>query len=219
MTTKVSETRAANFFDAYAHDFNAIYGGDNGLFNRIVNRLFRQAMVVRYEKVLAGCQPIAGKTVLDVGCGPGHYSVALAKAGAASVFGIDFAPAMIELAKRRATEATVAEHCRFVDGDFLAHPFTETFDYAVVTGFMDYIRDAEGLVRRVLDLTRDKAFFSFPADGGILAWQRKLRYKSRCDLFMYTRPQLEALFAKLAPGRATIESIGRDFFVTVRAGA
>ncbi|MGH8619263.1 MAG: class I SAM-dependent methyltransferase [Burkholderiales bacterium] len=216
MTNKISEPRAAGFFDAYAHDFNAIYGGDNGPLNRIVNRLFRQAMVVRYEKTLAGCQPVAGKSVLDVGCGPGHYGVALAKAGAGSVFGVDFAPAMIEIAKRQASAAGVADRCRFADGDFLAYPFTEKFDYAVVMGFMDYIRDAEGLVRRVLALTKGRAFFSFPADGGVLAWQRKLRYKSRCDLFMYTAPQLEALFGALAPGRASIESIGRDFFVTVR---
>jgi SAM-dependent methyltransferase len=218
MNVKAGKNRAAGFFDGYAHDFNAIYGGDNGPLNRVINRLFRQAMRVRYEKTLAGCQPIAGKTVLDVGCGPGHYGVALAKAGAAGVFGVDFAPAMIEIAKKNAAEAGVGDRCRFADGDFLTYPFNEKFDYTVVMGFMDYIRDAEALVRRVLEVTRGKAFFSFPADGGFLAWQRKLRYKSRCDLFMYTRPQLEALFGKAAPGRYTIEPIGRDFFVTVRAG-
>lgn len=208
-------SRAADFFHGYAHDFNAIYGDDNGVLNRVINRLFRQAMRVRYEKTLAGCSSVASKSVLDVGCGPGHYSVALAGAGAASVLGLDFAPGMIEIARGNAERAGVAERCRFVQGDFLTYPFDRKFDYTVVMGFMDYVRDAEAVVRRVLELTTERAFFSFPADGGILAWQRKLRYRSRCELFMYTRVQLDTLFGKLAPGRHAIESIGRDYFVTV----
>ncbi|HSD59382.1 MAG TPA: class I SAM-dependent methyltransferase [Burkholderiales bacterium] len=210
-------SRAADFFHGYAHDFNAIYGNDNGALNRLINRLFRQAMRVRYEKTIAGCAPVAGKSVLDVGCGPGHYSVALARAGAATVLGLDFAPGMIEIAKRNAKSAGVAERCRFVQGDFLTYPFEQKFDCTVVMGFMDYMRDADSVVRRVLELTAGRAFFSFPADGGILAWQRKLRYRSRCELFMYNRAQLDALFGKLAPGRHAIEPIGRDFFVTVGA--
>jgi hypothetical protein len=37
---KGSGSRAADFFHGYAHDFNAIYGGDNGVLNRVINRLF-----------------------------------------------------------------------------------------------------------------------------------------------------------------------------------
>ena len=84
--------RTAEFFDAYARDFNAIYGNENTLVNAVVNKLFRKSMVVRYERTLAGCSPIEGKTVIDIGCGPGHYGVALAARGAARVLGVDFAP-------------------------------------------------------------------------------------------------------------------------------
>jgi 2-polyprenyl-3-methyl-5-hydroxy-6-metoxy-1,4-benzoquinol methylase len=213
---KHTHSRASEFFDAYAHDFNAIYGNKHTLFNRMVNNLFRKAMRVRYQKTLEGCQPIQGKTAIDIGCGPGHYSVALARAGAASVFGLDFAESMIDIAAKNADAAGVKDRCRFAYGDFLTYPVEEKFDFAVIMGFMDYIEHPEKVISRVLEITRERAFFSFPMDGGVLAWQRKLRYKSRCELYMYTRPQLQELFARLTDRPVSIERIDRDFFVTVQ---
>jgi hypothetical protein len=51
-------------------------------------------------------------------------------------------------------------------------------------------------------------------EGGLLAWQRKLRYRGRCELYMYTRDQLESLFSSFHGVRAAIEPAARDFFVT-----
>lgn len=210
-----STNRASKFFDVYAHDFNAIYGNQHTLFNRLINNLFRRAMRVRYQKTLEGCQPLEGRMVIDVGCGPGHYSVALARAGAAHVFGLDFAEGMIKIGHSNAVAAGVADRCRFEYGDFLTHPVEGKFDYAVVMGFMDYIREPEEVIGKVLGFSTRRAFFSFPVDGGILAWQRKQRYKSRCELYMYDRTQLEKLFAGVTRHPVSIERIGRDFFVTV----
>lgn len=207
--------RAAQFFDGYAQDFNAIYGNRNSAFNRVVNRLFRKAMRLRYEKTLQGCRPVEGRSVLDVGCGPGHYGIALARAGASRVLGIDFAPAMVELAQRNALELGVTGACRFVQADALAYPLERAWDYAIVMGFMDYVADSEPVIRKVASVTRVRAFFSFPKDGGLLAWQRKLRYRNRCDLYLYTRDKVEALLRRSGISRYTIESADRDFFVTV----
>jgi hypothetical protein len=63
-------------------------------------------------------------------------------------------------------------------------------------------------------LVTDKAFFSFPVGGGLLAWQRSLRYKSKCDLYLYTEADVRKLFDKSAAKRYDIEKISRDFFVT-----
>ena len=209
------ETRTAQFFDTYAKDFNAIYGNENTLVNGVVNKLFRKSMMMRYEKSLAGCQPVQGRTVIDIGCGPGHYAVALAAQGAARVLGVDFAPGMIDIAKKRAERAGVTDRCTFTLGDFLEVSGDEKFDYAIVMGFMDYIEDAGALMRKVLNVCRGKAFFSFPADGGPLAWQRRLRYRSRCELYMYTEPQIRSLVSALGVKSSTIEPISRDFFVTL----
>ena len=99
--------------------------------------------------------------------------------------------------------------------DFYTYQPQDIFDYVIVMGFMDYMPDAEKVVAKVLSLTRHKAFFSFPVAGGILGWQRQMRYKKRCDLFLYTEPQLKQLFAKFPEAKATIEPISRDFFVTL----
>jgi len=172
-------------------------------------------MKLRYEETLKGCTPIAGKTVLDVGCGPGHYAVALARRGAAQVLGLDFAPGMLELARARAEQAGVAARCRFEAADFLTYPLDgRTFDYTVVMGFMDYVRDPGPVIAKVLNATREKAFFSFPAAGGLLAWQRRRRYRQRCDLFLYTEKDLSRLFA-MTGARGAIKRLARDYCVTI----
>lgn len=204
----------AEFFDRYAADFDSIYGNSGGLANDIANKLFRRSMKLRFVKTLEGCQPVRGKDVLDIGCGPGHYSVALARMGARSVLGVDFAGGMLGIARARAEEAGVGEICRFESADFFTHTFPNRFDYVIVMGFMDYVEDAEAAIRRVLDLTRGKAFFSFPVAGGLLGWQRKLRYRERCALYLYTRNQIEQLFESVGEAEVVIDKIDRDFFVT-----
>ncbi len=211
----MSTNRTSQFFDSYAHDFNAIYGNSNTFVDRWINRYFRTSMRLRYEMTIAGCSPIEGKSVLDIGCGPGHYGVTLAKRGARQVLGIDFADEMIALANQNAQSAGVDDRCHFARRDFLADPIGDRYDYAIAMGFMDYMSDPRRTVEKVLAVTKTKAFFSFPAEGGILAWQRKLRYRSRCPLYMYSLPQLHQLFSKLSPEHLRCERIARDYFVTV----
>jgi SAM-dependent methyltransferase len=210
-----SATQTADFFHGYADDFNAIYSNRNGLFRSLINRTFRKSMHLRYVKSLEGCTPIVARTVLDVGCGPGHYSIALARRGAARVFGIDFAEGMIDLAREQAKRAGVGDTCEFQAGDFYKFEPAEPFDFVVVMGFMDYVREPEKLIERVVSLTRRKAFFSFPVAGGILGWQRQLRYKRRCPLYLYHLSDLERIFAPYQSERVDIEPISRDYFVTV----
>ncbi len=212
--TSAPADRTSDFFHRYARDFDAIYGTRNTFLNRLVNTFLRRSMKLRYEETLKGCDPIAGRSVLDVGCGPGHYAVALARRGAAYVLGLDFAPEMLDLARARAAAAGVAERCRFELGDFLAYPLTETFDYAVVMGFMDYVRDPGAVIAKVLQATKSKAFFSFPAAGGLLAWQRRLRYRQRCDLFLYSEAGLKKLFSGTGSGWE-LKRLARDYFITV----
>jgi 2-polyprenyl-3-methyl-5-hydroxy-6-metoxy-1,4-benzoquinol methylase len=205
----------ADFFDSYAWNFNAIYGNKNTLVNNIVNKLFRKSMRDRFLKSIEGCDPIEGRSVIDIGCGPGHYAVSLAARGAGHVCGIDFAESMISLAKSNAGQAGVAERCRFVLGDFMSFEADRKYDYSIAMGFMDYIENPEELVNKVTVITGSKAFFSFPSDSGFLAWQRRIRYKKRCDLFMYNVGSLYELFSRIECKNVHIEKISRDYFVTL----
>lgn len=209
------ETDTCKFFDSYAESFSAIYGNKNSFLNTLVNRYFRKSMKLRYFKTLDGCEPLQGKSVIDIGCGPGHYGIALAARGAKNILGIDFSKSMVELAERNAERHAVRDKCTYVCADFLSYEIGGRFDYSIVMGFMDYIKEPESVIGKTLSATRSKAFFSFPSEGGILAFQRKLRYQSRCDLFMYDIRQLNNLFKGQRARDVQIEKISRDFFVTV----
>ena len=205
----------SEFFNRYARDFDAFYGTRNDLFNRLINRYFRRSMRLRFEKTIAGCHPIQGGSVIDIGCGPGLYAITLARRGANPVVGVDLAEAMLSIARRHAHEAGVAEKCSWVLGDFLAYPVERKYDYAIVMGFMDYVADPIPLVRKVLSITNRRAFFSFPLAGGFMAWQRKVRYRRRCPLFMYSAERVQRLFRDATARPVDIEPIGRDLFVSV----
>ena len=211
----MSSDRTQSFFDGYAADFGSIYNTGTGVFRNWINRTFRTSMMLRYAKTLEGCAPVQGKTVLDIGCGPGHYSVALAERGAAHVVGLDFAEGMLKLASERATLAGVTDRCDFRNQDFFSFDERESFDYLILMGLMDYMAEPRKVIEKVLTLTRSKAFLSFPVDGGFIAWPRKLRYRRRCDLFLYTRRQLEELFLPFTGVDVEIEDISQDFFVTI----
>jgi 2-polyprenyl-3-methyl-5-hydroxy-6-metoxy-1,4-benzoquinol methylase len=210
----MTDTRTQGFFHQYADDFDAIYSTQTGLVNGIVNNLFRKSMKLRFVDAVENCQPIEGRTVLDVGCGPGHYSITLAKRGAGHCTGIDFADGMLKIARQHANQAGVGNRCEFKVADFNTFTSREAFDYVIVMGFMDYMAEPRKIIEKALSLTRSKAMFSFPVAGGLLAWQRSLRYKKRCDLFLYRREELEKLFASFPGVKVTIEPIARDFFVT-----
>lgn len=209
------ENKTANFFSDYSKKFNAIYGTKNGIFQKAINRLFRKSMLIRFNQTLLICRPIEGKTVLDIGCGPGHYCIAFAQQGAKEVLGIDFAPAMIELAISQAKTAGVDNICKFKIMDFMDLDTDRKFDYVILTGFMDYIKDPNPILQKVRNLTADKAIFSFPASGGFLAWQRKIRYRNKCPLYLYSKPQLEALFAHIEGWNISIAKFSRDYIVVM----
>lgn len=65
-----------------------------------------------WEKL--GLQP--GMNICDITCGPGLYTVELAKRGC-TVTGIDFAPAAIAYARNLAIQAGVADRCTFIEQD------------------------------------------------------------------------------------------------------
>lgn len=213
----MSIPQVSEFFNSYAHDFDAIYGTRNSLIGSIINRLFRQSMKLRYLRTLRACSPVIGHSVLDIGCGPGHYSVALAKMGASEVLGIDFAESMLGIARKRASAQGVLGTCSFERRDFLVDKIDRRYDFTILMGIMDYITEPLETVRKAISLTKKRAFFSFPLDGGLLGWQRKLRYSSRCKLFLYSRAQVHRIFSHFSEVKFQIENLKRDLFVVADA--
>lgn len=90
---------------------------------------------------LAFCQALAAEaeSVLDLGCGTGELAVALADGR--RVVGVDPAPAMLAIARKKPG----AEGVRFVEGDARALRLGQRFDLVVLTGhaFQVFLSEAD----------------------------------------------------------------------------
>lgn len=208
--------RVAAFFDREAARFPIVHQEDASWLSRLGNTLFRRSLRLRYDRVMAECAGTNGARVLDIGCGPGTYSIALAQTGAQSVVGIDLAPGMVEIAQKRATQAGVGRRCEFVVSSMDDYEATSPFDFVIAMGIMDYIEETARFIESAASLTAQKAFFSFPKKKGFLVWQRRLRYRRRCPLWMYDRGDLDDLFGPLGDYSYTVESIARDWLVILK---
>jgi SAM-dependent methyltransferase len=85
-----------------------------------------------------------GARVLEVGCGPGHLSIRLARQHGLDVTGLDLDPAMIERARANANRVGPGDERRpsFLVGDVASLPFPDgSFDLVVSTFSMHHWSD------------------------------------------------------------------------------
>lgn len=106
----------------------------------------------RFWARLGGAPPLAGRRVLDLGCGLGSLATDVARAGAREVVGVDLDEENIAFARRhvRAAAPDVADRVRFVCADvrsLRAGPF----DYAVSKDAFEHIDDLPDVLRATLD--------------------------------------------------------------------
>ena len=126
--------------------------GVRTMFDRIapvydaMNGLMSAGLDERWRRITAEAAVRPGDAVLDACCGTGDLALACLRAGARDVTGIDFAPRMLERARRKAPAV------EWIEGDLLELPFgDETFDAATV-GFG--IRNVDDLDRGLAELRR-----------------------------------------------------------------
>jgi magnesium-protoporphyrin O-methyltransferase len=107
----------------------------------------------------------AGRTVLELGCGPGALLVELLRAGAARVSGIDLAAEAIEEARRSAGEAGVAERATLSVGDG-AHVALAPHDWVVLDKVLCCYPDVDALLRNSIRAARHLYAFAVPVSYG-----------------------------------------------------
>jgi 2-polyprenyl-3-methyl-5-hydroxy-6-metoxy-1,4-benzoquinol methylase len=206
-----------DFFQGYAKEFHDIYTGEekNG-FERFLDTWLRRSMFTRFDAAFAEFQNCGAKSVLDVGCGPGHHDAIMAKKLGIKVTGVDVASSMIEIAKGNADRAGVSNLCKFVVGDFDAFPPEEKFDAALSLGVVEYIKDPGPFVKKMHSLVRKKVVFSLPVKWHVLTPQRTIRYKLRnCPLWFYSEPEIASFLRASGMDKFEIKNLGRDYLVTV----
>jgi len=94
---------------------------------------------VRLQFIAARAPP-AGRRILDVGCGGGLLSEALARAGA-EVTGIDLAPGMVEVARLHAAESGLAIDYRIASAEALALERPAHFDTITCMEMLEHVPD------------------------------------------------------------------------------
>jgi 2-polyprenyl-3-methyl-5-hydroxy-6-metoxy-1,4-benzoquinol methylase len=105
------------------------------------SQLGRITDAIERRELLRQCGPMAGKQVLDVGCGDGFISIAMAKSGGA-VTCVDADEAMLNAAKANAAREDVS--VTFRNADAHALPFQgATFDLVVAVSLLCLVRDRE----------------------------------------------------------------------------
>jgi ubiquinone/menaquinone biosynthesis C-methylase UbiE len=117
-------------------------------YDRGVQAAFREVISPVVAEVTAELR--AARRVLDVGCGPGQFTLMAAEyLPGAEIWGIDLAPTMIELARAHAREAG-AGRVRFQVADAAALPFPDgTFDAVMSTGSIKHWPDPVAGLREI----------------------------------------------------------------------
>lgn len=177
--------RPAEYWEARARRF-AVEGdglaavcsyGMPGFYNRLIHFCQRRAL----EPWL---QAVAGKRVLDVGCGVGRWSRLLASRGA-EVTGVDLSPTMIAQAARRAAAGGLGERCRFIVQDSAALTVDGSFDTILCVTVLQHILDHDALRSALRRMARHLA----PEGRLVILEAAPARLADRCNSSVFTARQ------------------------------
>lgn len=112
---------------------------------------------------------IIGRTVADLGCGAGGFSVELLKKGASNSVGIDLSPRMIESATKLAHANGFDARAKFDLGN-AANIGLPSTDVVIMDKVLCCYSQWEPLLKNAMASSKDLVGFIVPRDEGIAKW-------------------------------------------------
>lgn len=115
---------------------------------------------LRVRFITDGCGQLSGRRVLDVGCGGGILSEAMAHQGA-DVTGIDLGEATIGAAKAHAEGQSLALNYRVISVEALAAEAPHQFDVVTCMEMLEHVPDPESIVAACARLVKPEGHLFF----------------------------------------------------------
>ena len=105
-------------------------------------RSFAELLNPLRDRVLDAAEPLAGRRVLDVGCGDGLIAFGALARGAGEVLFTDISPSLLQECERLAQDAGLRGRCRFVQApaDDLGAVASSSVDVVTVRSVLIYVR-------------------------------------------------------------------------------
>jgi ubiquinone/menaquinone biosynthesis C-methylase UbiE len=102
-----------------------------------------------------------GMTVLDLGCGMGYFSIALAKmvGEKGRVISVDIQPQMLAIMEKRARKAGVFDRIRPVLSDEMGLRVRANVDFALAAWMVHEVKGLENFLRQVRDTLKTGGIF------------------------------------------------------------
>ena len=217
MSTKKHE-QVNEFFDGYSEKWDSLYGKERKKdpLSKFADEVLRAVIKRRLSTTLGFTKSDKIKTILDAGCGSGQYVVEFAKQGKL-VTGLDFAESMLKIAKKSIKDENLPG-VDFLQADFVEYDFSKKYDAVCAMGFFDYIENPAPVLKKMVSISNHEVYASFPKAKGILALQRRVRYKLRsCPLWLYSEKRLLTILDQSGvAGKFELVDLGRDWIVRIK---
>ncbi len=169
------------------------------------------------EQVIAAfLEPVAGRTVLDVGTGTGRAAIALGRRGAV-VTGVDASAEMLAVARRRAADAGVP--VTFAREDAHRLPFADrSFDAVICLRVLMHTPDWRQSLSELCRAARHRVVFDYPALASAALLQslaRRLAHAAGAPVEAYRVFADRAIRATLQANGFRIADMHRQFVLPI----
>jgi SAM-dependent methyltransferase len=222
MTSQLPRDRrnpgAIDYFHRRIDDFDSIYRSEQRTGLRAwLDRTLRASVHERFRLAFNLLGDMAGRSVLDIGCGTGRYMFESVKRGAVDVVGLDAASGAIEAARLMARDLGMEKRVEFHQADFMDYEPRRKFNVIFAIGYYDYILTPQPHLSKMLALNDQFLFASFPKIWHPMTPIRKARLAlNNCPVRFYSKGRVKRLLVEAGRSAYELREVSRDFILIIR---